>query len=508
MRIYLCLFLTLALGGLSGCSSLQRDADHLLENKEYDAALRIYDRILQSQPSDVQALSGRTKARHGVIQQELLEARFLRLSGQQGRANETLMRSVARVKDWNLYPEGAVASTQQEEMNFASRSIEDDIDRSLVNGRPFQAQSLLQNWGALFPSNRVSALVDLRNRTQVSGTKTCQRWAKDGADQPFFTRFLNRACSIWVQLDLENPPAEELFGWLEPRFRWIEGVPQDPGSETQLKEELQASFRRSPFYESSAQSVAFALVEPHFSFEEKRTEVELTHAYLVSVPYPSTEPVNVQKWVSDDSLVTVSDGRGGTRSEVVRASKMVTETQIHTITRYRDEVRSIPYAATQIEVKSQLDFEIRPQSNVFDEIKKSYLVREDVVLVQHSNNSPEVRLTPENPIVPVASEVFHKLAVRGSVDYELELASLWRRKFCQAPKSGGWMRVAERVQKCLHGAGDDVPDFVTRWMDRELGVTWAELKALGGPGTVNTPSLQPSAPALNRGLSSSENPAK
>jgi hypothetical protein len=109
---------------VGGCSSLRKNAAELLEQKEYGDALNLYEQILKTEPNDAEALSGRTKSRLGLIQKELIEVRFLRLSGQQLRANETLLQILGRVKDWSLYPDGPVAFTQFEEMSYASRAVE------------------------------------------------------------------------------------------------------------------------------------------------------------------------------------------------------------------------------------------------------------------------------------------------------------------------------------------------------------------------------------------------
>lgn len=467
----------LAIMGLVGCSSLRKDAAALLDRQEYGNALEIYEKILATEPTDAEALSGRTKSRVGLIQKELIEVRFLRMSGQQNRANETLKDILDRVKEWGIYPEGPVASTQFEEMTFAARAIEGEVEDALKDQKAFKAASILRKWALLFPAERADVLVRLKEKTQVLGLERCQSWISSYKDQPFFMRFVLRACGLWRQHEDEPPKAPELFAWVEPRFRWAE-FPSDPAFETLLKESLQAAFRESPWFEVSSDAVAFAQVEPKYSFSTQRSEVQLVHGYVVPVPYDSLELVEITEWVPDDQTETVRDGLGNVRTEVLRKTRMVSRKEMRTVTRMRDEVQSIPYKATQIEVDGHLAFDLRLQSSVFDEIRKTYSAREEKRLVQHSNSSPEVRLSPSNPQVPVSFQVYSELTQRLSQEFRQELASLWRRQYCRAPKGGAWVKAAEIVHRCLYGAGLEVPDFAEQWLSRELGVSAADLRQL------------------------------
>lgn len=482
---------------IAGCSTLKKNAAELLEQKEYGDALVIYEKILRDSPHDAEALAGRNRSRLGLIQKELIDVRFLRLSGQQGQANETLLRILQRVKEWGLYPEGAVAFTQFEEMSYASRAVEKGVDEALRRRRPFRAAADLEKWSALFPAERSAALAQWRQRTRELGVEQCAEWRDRAPAAPFFARFLWRSCGLWGQPEMTLPPARELFAWLEPQLRWF-GPGPDPALETGLRGKLQAAFRDSPWYDANAGNVALARVEPRYDFRETRTPVELVHAYLVQVPYDSSELVELSRWVPDDRVETVSDASGNTRSEVVRDSRLVSYTEMRTVTRMRDEVRSIPYAALRIEVEGKLDFDLRFDSGLFDDTKKLYSARASETLVQHGNDSPEVRLRPQSPRVPSAGEVFEGLADRLAKELGSELGASWRRKFCRAPKATAWAVVAENVQKCLHGAGGDAPDYAEQWLVRELGVGSAELRAL----TRGLPS-RPAAPPLKiRSLSS------
>ncbi|MBX3019504.1 MAG: hypothetical protein KF767_16575 [Bdellovibrionaceae bacterium] len=482
---------------LAGCSTLKQNAAELLEKKEYGDALAIYERVLADSPHDAEALSGRNQSRLGLIQKELIEVRFLRLSGQQSQGNETLLRILNRVKDWSLYPEGPVAFTQFEEMSFASRAVEKDVVEALARRRPFRAAADLQKWAALFPAERGTQLAQLKDRTKNLGIEQCASWRDQAPGEPFFARFLWRSCGLWGQPEMSLPPAPELFAWLEPRLRWFDARP-DPALEIQLREKLQTAFRESPWFDANAGNVALAQVEPRYRFRETRTPVELVHAYLVQVPYDSSEVVELSRWVPDDRTESVRDSSGQYKTEVVRGSRQVHYTEMRTVTRMRDEVRSIPYDALKIELEGNLDFDLRFDSALFDDAKKVYSAREDETLIQHGNDSPDVRLKPQNPRVPSSGEVFGDLAGRLTKEFGAELGSLWRRKFCRAPKGTKWSAVAENVQKCLYGAGGETPDYAEQWLNRELGVTSVELKAL----TQGLPSAPAAKPLKLRNLSS------
>lgn len=462
---------------LNACSSLRKDAASMLENKEYGEALDLYERLLRENPHDPEATRGRTQARIGLIQKELIEVRMLRLSGQQRSANETLGQVIGKVKSWELYPDGAVAFTQSEEMNYASRAVEVEVNKALQEQRPFRAQFLLQKWGVLFPAERAAALSQISGRTRKMGVELCQGWLSENKSSPFLMRFALKSCAIWQQFDATAPKAKELYAWMEPQFRWLE-LRADPALETQLRELLQSSFRESPWFEAKAESVALAQIEPRFVFKDERQNVQLTHGYLIQVPYDSTEWVQVTEWVPDDHTTTVTESDGKSRTEVVRGSRAVTRSELQTVTRLRDELRHVPYAATQISVQGSLDFDLRLQASIFDGARKSYSARSDQVLIQHGNNSPQVGLLPSNPKVPVAADIFDVLARKASADFRDELRSLWRREFCRAPREGRWNLVAESVQKCLYGSGGEVPDFAEQWSRRELGLGVVDLRSL------------------------------
>lgn len=474
---------------LCGCTSLKKNAAELLDKKEYGDALALYEKVLQESPHDAEALAGRNQSRLGLIQKELIEVRFLRLSGQQGQGNETLLRILKRVKDWGLYPEGPVAFTQFEEMSFASRSVEKDVDEALTKRQPFRAAADLQKWAALFPAERSGVLAGLKNRTQKIGIEKCNEWRDQAGDRPFFARFLWRNCGLWGQPEMTLPPADELFAWMEPQLRWFEARP-DPAQETELREKLQAAFRESPWFDNNAGNVALAFVEPRYKFRETRTPVELVHAYLVQVPYDSTELVELSRWVPDDRTESVRAADGTFKTEIVRSSRQVRYKQLQTMTRMRDEVRSIPYEALKIEIEGALDFDVRFQSSLFDDAKKAYAAREDDTLIAHSNDSPDVGLRKQSPRVPSSGEVFNDLAARLTKDFGNELSTLWRRKFCRVPKGTKWVVVAENVQKCLYGSAGETPDYAEQWLARELGVSSTELRGLT-KGLPNAPVTKP-----------------
>lgn len=471
-RILVLLILVFA----AGCATLRRQASELLDKKEYGEALRLYEEILSSSPNDAEALTGRTKARLGLVQKDLLEVRFLRLGGQQDLANENLLRILTRVQDWNIFPEGAVASTQLEEMTFASRAVEIEARAALEEGQPFRSQILLRKWGKLFPSERMSHFQTLRQDVQKSGIEICKRWTQEGKDLPYFLRFAIKTCAVWHHFDFEPPTAPELFAWLEPKFHWTEGT-LDPSLETALKDLLQGAFRESPWYENTSNAVAFVQVDPLYRFREVRRDVQLTHGYLVQVPYNSDELVELHDWVPDDHTVTVTDLNGHARTEVQRGSRMVTKKEMRSITRIREEVRSIQYPATQIQVSGELTSEVRFQSPLFDEARKSFSFHDEKFLVQHSNSSPEVRLSPQSPRVPTSGEFFLTLADRLSADFKNDLISLWKKQYCRTPK-GKWYAVAESVQRCLVAIDATAPDFVEQWMQRELGISYSEMRLL------------------------------
>src|SRR5262249_51711689 len=152
-----------------------------------------------------------------------------------------------------------------------------------------------------------------------------------------------------------------------------------------LKQNLQEAFRRSPWYDEASERVLFASLEPRFDFTQEKRPVQLTHAYLVKVPYESDEAVEVITWVPDDRVVNISGLDGKIRTEVVRDSKRVTKTEFHKITRYRDEVRHIPYEATQFELEASLSWDLRTQSPFFDQAKKSYLGTEGRFFIHHGS---------------------------------------------------------------------------------------------------------------------------
>lgn len=490
---------------VGGCSSLRKNAAELLEQKEYGDALNLYEQILKTEPNDAEALSGRTKSRIGLIQKELIEVRFLRLSGQQLRANETLLQILGRVKDWSLYPDGPVAFTQFEEMSYASRAVEKDVEDALEKRRPFRAVADLQRWGSLFPAERTPALGNLKVKTQRLGQEQCVKWRDQNGRQPYFARFLWKSCGLWNQPEMDLPEAPELFSWMEPQLRWFEARP-DPALETELVEKLQAAFRDSPWFDVHSSQVALAKVEPKYTFRESRTAVQLVHGYVIAVPYDSKELVETTQWVPDDHTESVRDATGNYRTEVIRKTRMVSRKDLRTITRMRDEVRSIPYAATRIEIEAQLDFDLRFNDAVFEDARKNYTGREDELLVQHTNDSPEVRLRPQSPRIPSAGETFAELTQKLTKEFSGELNTLWRRNFCRAPKSTQWSQVSENVHKCLYGAGDDVPDYAEQWLVRELGVTSAEYKLLTQGVVLKQPvnktklrTLSSSSETLNHG---------
>lgn len=468
--------------GLAACGGLQKEADLLLEDKNYQDALGIYDRILQSSPSDAKALNGRKHARLGVIEQGLIEVRLKRLSGQKDASLESLDELITRMSEWSLYPEGPVAFTQKEEMTFASKEVETDLDRQLAEGKSFRAQWTLQRWAKLFPTERLSSVSSWQQKISKAGLETCEKWTKaTDKSSPFYTRFVLKSCGLFGELDVPMPRAKEQFAWIEPRFQgMVLARDLQPEQETQLKQKLQESFRRSPWYEEASETVLFATLEPKYQFQQDKKNVHLTHAYLVQVPYQSEELVDVQTWVPDDRVVTIVGLDGKARTEVVRDSKRVTKSEMRSITRFRNEVRHIPFEAMQFDLTAEMSVDLRLQSSYFDQAQKAYYSEDAKFYIQHGNDSPEVGLRPSFPKIPGSTEVFVQLADRFANEFGDEMRNLWKKEFCNPPTGGRFLVVSEKVHRCLHGSKDAVPDFAEKWMKKEIGLSYREWQALAG----------------------------
>ena len=352
--IIFCLFTGLA---LVGCTSLNEKAEKLMHEKSYEDAERIYQQILRKHPQDVDAIVGLKRAREGVISSELLLVRRDRLSGNSTQAFEQLRSILERLKAWQVYPTGAVAFTQNEEMDYAVRDLSQRTGELLSQNHPLKAAYLLDRYKDFFQEKNLFLIDRLhKNAAQLGLTHCRQSFATTPPERGYYLEFLVKECRFWgeTRAMLNRPISHGLIGHLD-----LTGtITELPSALTPVFEKaLTEAIEQSPWYEPTSLKHVPLNYHGQFGFQTSRRSTMFTQAYEEEVPYTSSELVTKTRTEMRPVTRTVPGIDGILTQQTTLEPEEVPSTEFENVTRMRSETRYFNYPGFDIEQTISLNVE-------------------------------------------------------------------------------------------------------------------------------------------------------
>lgn len=471
---------------LVGCSGLRGKADSLYEKGAYFEAIQTYEAALQQNGRDEEALAGLKKARGMYLDKKLIEVRKARLATNRQLAIDTLLELVKNETQWDFFPGGAVAVTQEEESIESMRFVEAQMNDAVTKDRPLWGLYLLNHYQPIFSgslSTRREML--LRGLTKV-GVKQCENLARaESPAQPYFSEFVRKVCTAWGRTDKGKTSGR--VGKRAALYRAVRVEPQIAGFSrayrAALSGALENAFQQTPWFDpEGARILNLNLAGDFRLIHETRPEARV-HGYSVQVPYTDYEQVTkhrqvqYQEYVDNCRYDTVTHSNVcNPRSETRYRTETYTEQE--PVTRYRSEPRSQRYDGIQhhqsIDLLAQGNLNL---GKLAKPLRLQGTVQKDGF--EHHFNMPSVGLSPQDPdLVDPEAWVRHQSELLGS-DLRALADDLWIGQYCQ-PMNAEPTLVAtgDNVHRCLRLTFKNPPAFADAWYGRFFGLNVAQADEL------------------------------
>jgi|GEM_PF-4008882 len=472
-----CLFAGL---GLAGCTSLNDKAEKLMQEKSYEDAERIYQQILRQHPQDVDAIVGLKRAREGAISSELLLVRRDRLSGNSSQAFEQLKSILERLQVWQIFPTGAVAFTQNEEIDYAVRNLSQQTGELLSQNHPLKAAYLLDRYQDFFQEKNFPLLDRLhKNAAQLGLTHCRQSFASTPQDRGYYLEFLVKECRFWgeTRVMLNRPISHGLIGHLD-----LNGAINElPSTLTPVFEKaLNEAIEQSPWYEPTSLRHVELNYRGQFAFQTSRRSTMFTQAYEEEVPYTSSELVTKTRSELRPATRMLPGPNGTLTPQTMLENEEVPYTEFENVTRMRSETRYFYYPGLDIEQTISLD------------AAADLLLPGKGSPAHLTGSSNDRNVTTESVTEVPRMNLYRKIAKIYEVNYwSIPIIEAWRQQIisqlhqewsqthCSSIQaSTNLTQQADEVFACLRDTSQSAPPAADAWLNQHLGLPSLELKTL------------------------------
>lgn len=478
-----------------GCSTLHKSAKEFLEEKSYQDAINVYNEILNKDSSDEEALIGLKKAQLGWLGQKLIEVRLLRQSGNHKKSLNLLLEIYNRQNIWSVYPLGAVAFTQKEETHFALTSVVKVVDSATKDKKPLRAQLYLDRYKLFFQSDKAqSKYKKLQSSVKKSGLEYCRgAYSSLKNNEYYYGSFINNLCLTWNQ---KKPNLKKqvmhiqgkLYGKVELDLDFPD-LPK-PLAKT-IKHKLEESFKNTPWYKKSASNILNIRLKGNYSYKHDKSPETLQHSYQVRVPYKN-------KYIEDkdsdedkpdflkamDAVVSISRAVASLSGSYEGNSTYKRDNHDGTVTVYETKYYNEPRVTSYSAIKHTEFFkgDVVLKTNLDnDEIDISYNMEDRNISVEHSNNSPDIGLSPKSADLIGESEWFNILTTPLIERFNSHLVAAWDTKFCDSDFDfNSSHQPVESMFRCLKVRKENVPLNILSWFESSHGVSYHEANEVLG----------------------------
>lgn len=236
------------------CTSSLSRRENLEGIQDPETAVRFYQQLVTQEPDNYRAQEELIEARRRWIAKELISIRFQRMADDPEGAAERLLELIEQEKAWDLFPTGAVAFTQQEEVGLAIKYVSSQIFRALRQKHPLKASWLLKSYQAWFEKMTAQQQESILNKLTRQGQETCNELQtaafKSRPHSHHFARLVCTAYGASLKRALPQLPKRSLhFSRLRLTINEESHLPQDFVND--LKKALLETLKATPWYKES-----------------------------------------------------------------------------------------------------------------------------------------------------------------------------------------------------------------------------------------------------------------
>jgi hypothetical protein len=463
------------------CSSAHKRAEKLMKAESYEEAMKLYEGILNGDPSDEKAQIGLRKAREKVIDRKLIQVRKTRMGGNVEGSLNMLKQVIDWEDKWSFFPGGAVAFTQKEEMEFATRYLNKNIERAVKKNLPLRGSYLLHTYQKLYGNEYQKKYSALKDKVSKRGLKRCKQMQKGKLrNMHYYGGFLRSYCGYYgVELKNLNrrlgQRKEKLFSDIKVDI----SINQAPASyPKEISDKLRKALKKTAWYWQDGPVVLQTKIHGDYNRQHSTNTDYRTHSYMESVQY--TEYVDVDRDIQEPYQARETQYNPATKAYEDRwvtkyRTRTITERQPET--RYRDEPRTYNYTAINhhqvLELSAALEGRVLGKYPIRAGLNEKLNERDS----EHSNNLPHMGLAPDPLRLTSPDQWLSENADKMVQEFETNLVNLWKKLYCR-PSAKGLIASGENVHKCLRQTKDNPPKYVEAWYNKRLGVSVAEAYSL------------------------------
>lgn len=315
----LCLFVFVV---LSSCTTQFKKAQNLIEEKNYDEALVILEKLVADDPQDADYKVGLKKAREGVIDQSLIRVRLTRLGSNPAESLELLRSVFEQQNTWGLFPTGAVAFTQSEEVSEAFITLKNEILSLKKSKKPLRVMYLSRRYNILFSEKQNQYFQEQYVAAANDAKKFCLEHASLATSETYFyNQLIAKWCKLTEQKATIPPSKPHLFKLAHFKNAQTQNTAADTFQKI-FEQKFNELFQKSEWALAASEQNLIFNYTGNFDLLQSQAYEFKQHSYIYKSPY------------TQSTTQSVTDPATGK-----------TQTQTINETKYREETKYFPYQA-------------------------------------------------------------------------------------------------------------------------------------------------------------------
>ncbi len=424
-----------------GCATQMSKANKLYEAGQYDDAATLYELILESDPSNVDAKIGLHKARGELWQKELVSVRMLRMAGDGAGALSRLESLLEKIQRWDMskFSSGALASAE-EEVRHARVVLEAQVRQKISEKKPVVADVTWRKFRNVRDAKFQGGFSGtISEEIRVAGISQCGA-IKDWLGPSSFS-FGSVASSLCARFGVMiSLPA--LNAQLDYRFSKVTSTGELSTRGLDLNHDEAMRLLNTEVDSELSRAGLLAALSPHvFSLkvtgsaarDYEKSDIIKMHSYNVDIPYQA-----VEKYEEIEYVNVVENGI--TKSVQRKVPK------VRTVTRMRKDPRTLSYAATDHREKFSTSLTIDAQNTASG---YAFSNEQQNNFTSHTNDMPNVGLRPSPPKFIAATDWFKTRFAKAAAEFVKKIAVSLGNAQCQLAKGAGSSAdVAEKYSRC------------------------------------------------------------
>jgi hypothetical protein len=439
---------------LNACSSAKKQASALSDQGLHEQAVVHWQRALENNPKDKEAIAGLVRSQDMAINARLIQIRGFRTSNEPGRALRAYKELVDLQERWNYKMDINSASFQGKEAASLWHPLKQEFSLHLEQGRPLAAASTFEDFKNLFSFISPEEMNTEWQRILKAGQATCAGF-KNRQQHPFLSSFQLQYCRYFRVKTKDNVFYDQLlYSKILPNIN-VDGL--DQNLTLLLSGNLESNFQQTPwFLKSSGRQIPLELTGS-YQTHVRSVPVKQAHNYVVKEAYVVHE--NVKK----ERRVPVHGASGITyRNEEYTESVPVTKHRnVNRVYEYQADKKS-----QELVIKISGKFLLDGQTYDFQ-----YTKQDTNSVIIHDLNIPHIGLSPSKKDLTPVIEQFKRYSEEAAQSFKERVTGIWLTSYCTLPGDRDPSAIGEHALRCRKARSAQYQNFVANWFQQNHGIT-------------------------------------